>query len=149
MGDYFGAASARRIWTRAPNHAMVPNMDDTTHTTPRPIWPAMRRGLAKTCPNCGKASVFDGYLTLKPACPYCAQNLSHARADDGPAYLSILVTAKIMGTLMLFVYERFFLNPWAMAIIFSIGVSVMALYLLPRFKGMIVGIQWANRMHGF
>jgi uncharacterized protein (DUF983 family) len=36
-----------------------------------------------------------------------------------------------------------------MAVSFSIGVTVMALALLPRFKGMIVGIQWAKRMHGF
>ena len=93
--------------------------------------------------------MFDGYLKLRPACAACGEDLSHARADDGPAYLSILLTAKVMGTLQLFVYEMFQPSAWVMAGTFSVGVVAMALYLLPRFKGMIVGIQWAKRMHGF
>ena len=28
-------------------------------------------------------------------------------------------------------------------------VIAMALYPLPRFKGLIVGVQWAKRIHGF
>ena len=36
-----------------------------------------------------------------------------------------------------------------MAVSFSLGVVAMALFLLPRFKGLIVGVQWAKRMHGF
>jgi uncharacterized protein (DUF983 family) len=26
---------------------------------------------------------------------------------------------------------------------------VLALFLLPRMKGLIIGVQWAKRMHGF
>mgnify|MGYP001145680512 FL=1 len=115
----------------------------------RPVSPAIRRGLRGRCPCCGAGGLFDGYLTLRPSCPSCGEDLSHARADDGPAYLSILLTAKVMGTLQLFVYEIFQPSAWVMAVTFSIGVIAMALYLLPRFKGMIVGIQWAKRMHGF
>jgi len=119
------------------------------HPPERPLGPALRRGLARRCPQCGKGHVFDGYLTLRQACPACGEDLSHARADDGPAYLSILLTAKVMGTLQLVTYETFQPSPWVMAVTFSIGVIAMALYLLPRFKGMIVGIQWAKRMNGF
>ena len=115
----------------------------------RPAWPAIAKGLRRRCPSCGEGTLFDGYLKLRSTCPSCGEDLSHARADDGPAYLSILVTAKIMGTLMLFTYERIMLEPWVMAVAFSIGVTVMALYLLPRFKGLIVGVQWAKRMNGF
>ncbi|NKX43700.1 DUF983 domain-containing protein [Roseicyclus persicicus] len=115
----------------------------------RPAGPAIRRGLARRCPSCGEGALFQGYLTLAPACPACGEDLSHARADDGPAYLSILVTAKVMGTLMLVVYETFLPSPWVLASVFSVGVVAMALFLLPRFKGLIVGVQWAKRMHGF
>lgn len=115
----------------------------------RPAFPAIRRGLRGRCPNCGEGSLFDGYLKLRATCPACDEDLSHARADDGPAYLSILLTAKVMGTTQLLVYELWQPSPWVMAVSFSIGVIAMALYLLPRFKGMIVGIQWAKRMHGF
>lgn len=115
----------------------------------RPAGPAIRRGLRRRCPNCGKGHLFDGYLKLAPECAACGEDLSHARADDGPAYLSILVTAKVMGTLQLVTYEMFQPSAWVMAGTFSVGVIAMALYLLPRFKGLIVGVQWAKRMHGF
>ena len=115
----------------------------------RPAGPAIRRGLRRRCPSCGEGGLFDGYLALASACPACGEDLSHARADDGPAYLSILVTAKVMGTLQLLVYDMWQPAAWVMAVTFSIGVTAMALYLLPRFKGLIVGVQWAKRMHGF
>ncbi|MBF9051393.1 DUF983 domain-containing protein [Roseobacter sp. HKCCD9010] len=115
----------------------------------RPTWPAMRRGLRQRCPNCGEGTIFKSYLKLRPSCGTCGEDLSHARADDGPAYLTILVTAKILGTLMLFVFERWQPGPYVLAAVFSVGAILMSLYLLPRFKGMIVGIQWAKRMHGF
>ena len=38
---------------------------------------------------------------------------------------------------------------WVMAVGFSAGFTVLALYLLPRLKGMFVGFQWAKRLHGF
>jgi uncharacterized protein (DUF983 family) len=115
----------------------------------RPTGPALRRGLRQSCPSCGEGHLFDGYLKLRQTCPSCDEDLSHARADDGPAYLSILLTAKVMGTLQLVTYEMWQPSPWVMASTFSVGVVAMALYLLPRFKGMIVGIQWAKRMNGF
>ncbi|MEJ6394349.1 DUF983 domain-containing protein [Gymnodinialimonas sp. 2305UL16-5] len=115
----------------------------------RPTWPAMVNGLRHRCPSCGEGHLFDGYLKLRARCPSCDEDLSHARADDGPAYLSILVTAKVMGTAQLAAYQAFELEPWVSAVTFCIGVTVMALALLPRFKGMIVGIQWSKRMHGF
>ena len=109
----------------------------------------LKAGLPGRCPRCGKGRLFQGYLRLAPACPACGEDLSHARADDGPAYLSILLTAKVMGTLQLLTYDLLRPDPWVMAVVFSLGVVAMALYLLPRFKGLIVGIQWAKRMHGF
>jgi len=126
-----------------------PHPDTLSDAQDRPMGPALRRGLCRACPNCGEGHLFDGYLTLRQACPACGEDLSHARADDGPAYLAILLTAKVMGTLQLVVYEMWQPSPWVMAVTFSIGVIAMALYLLPRFKGMIVGIQWAKRMNGF
>ncbi|QBY02526.1 DUF983 domain-containing protein [Rhodophyticola sp. CCM32] len=115
----------------------------------RPVWPAIRRGLFQRCPNCGKGHLFQSYLKLRQSCESCGEDLSPARADDGPAYLTILVTAKLLGTLMLWVYTTWQPGPYLLSAMFSVGGVAMALYLLPRFKGMIVGIQWAKRMHGF
>ncbi len=36
-----------------------------------------------------------------------------------------------------------------MAVGFSVAFTALALFLLPRVKGMFVAIQWSKRMHGF
>ncbi|MEM1273379.1 MAG: DUF983 domain-containing protein [Pseudomonadota bacterium] len=127
----------------------VDTTQQETFPKDRPAWPAIRRGWRQRCPECGRGTLFDGYLKLRTECPICQADMTHARADDGPAYLSILITAKVMGPLMLWTYSAFQPDPVLLAAVFCVGVSAMALYLLPRLKGMIVGIQWAKRMHGF
>ena len=115
----------------------------------RPLWPAIQRGWRQRCPACGRGRLFRGYLKLRPSCALCGEDFSHARADDGPAYLAILITAKVVGTAMLAVYTAWPMDPLLLAVIFCVVATAMALYLLPRLKGVIVGIQWAKRMHGF
>jgi uncharacterized protein (DUF983 family) len=36
-----------------------------------------------------------------------------------------------------------------MALGFSAAFVALSLWLLPRLKGVFVGLQWAKRMHGF
>ncbi len=115
----------------------------------RPFWPAVRRGLRQCCPNCGEGKILFNYLKLRETCPHCEADLSHARADDGPAYLTILIVGKIMIGAMLHIYFSYRPEPWVMAVTFTLGATLLALYLLPRLKGAIVGVQWAKRMHGF
>lgn len=115
----------------------------------RPMKPAMWRGFRQKCPNCGEHHLFDGYLKVADECPACAEVLSHHRADDGPAYLTILIVAHLLGFGIHFVWVWFRPEPLVMATIFTVGSVALSLFLLPRLKGMIVGIQWAKRMHGF
>lgn len=114
-----------------------------------PLWPAALNGWRGKCPSCGKGPLLRSYLTLREECPVCGEDLSHARADDGPAYLTILVVGHIMAPLLLAFYAAFQPEPLVTASIFAVGTVALSLYLLPRLKGMIVGFQWAKRMHGF
>ena len=115
----------------------------------RPTKTAMMRGFRRRCPNCGEGHIFDGYLKVSDRCPVCKEDLTAQRADDGPAYLTILVVGHLMAPLIHIVFTRFRPEPLVLATIFMVGCTALSLYLLPRFKGMIVGIQWAKRMHGF
>lgn len=90
-----------------------------------------------------------GYLSVRNACPVCGESLHHHRADDGPAYLTILIVGHIMAPLILWAFTTFRPEPLVLAAIFSVGCVALSLYLLPRLKGTIVAIQWAKRMHGF
>ncbi len=115
----------------------------------RPTKPALLRGWRKRCPNCGDGALFDGYLKVHDSCGTCGQELHHHRADDGPAYLTILLVAHIIGFAIHIMWVQLRPDPLVMATTLAVGAVVLSLLLLPRMKGMIVGIQWARRMHGF
>jgi len=117
--------------------------------TEREIKPAIWNGLRRRCPQCGDGALFDGYLKIVDQCPSCQEDLHHHRADDGPAYLTILIVAHILGFGMHIMWVHFRPDPFVMATILTVGAVALSLYLLPRLKGMIVAIQWAKRMHGF
>ena len=90
-----------------------------------------------------------GYLKVRDACPVCNETLSHQRADDGPAYLTILIVGHIMAPAIIWAFTTFRPDPLVLATVFSVGCVALSLYLLPRLKGAIVGLQWAKKMHGF
>lgn len=115
----------------------------------RPSWPAVRRGFLRRCPHCGEGRLFDGYLKVTDSCAACGEVLRHHRADDGPAYLTILVVGHILGFAMHFIWVQFRPEPLVFATILTVFAVGLSLWLLPRFKGAIVGFQWARRMHGF
>jgi len=129
-------------------------MIEGTHPTPaaeaeRDARTAVRRGWSRRCPACGEGALMDGFLTVRRECPACGTELHHHRADDGPAWATILITGHIMAPLMLFVFVEYRPEAWAMALGFSVAFVALSLYLLPRLKGVFVGLQWAKRMHGF
>ena len=115
----------------------------------RPMRPAMLRGWRRRCPQCGAGQMLRGYLQVRESCPVCGEELHHHRADDGPAYLTILLVSHLGAPLLLAIYMLYRPSPMSMFIGFSLGAIVLSLALLPRIKGAFIGFQWARRMHGF
>lgn len=110
---------------------------------------AMQRGWRCKCPKCGSGPLLRSYLKVNDTCSVCRQDLTHHRADDGPAYLTILIVGHLMAPLLHFTFVTWRPEPLTMFTIFSVGCVGLSLYLLPRLKGAIVGYQWARRMGGF
>jgi len=115
----------------------------------RPIKQALLRGFKCKCPNCGNGPMLRDYLKVRDECPVCGEELFHQRADDGPAWATIIISGHILAPLMLIVYTAFRPEGWVMALGFSVVFLALALFLLPRLKGMFVALQWSRRMHGF
>jgi uncharacterized protein (DUF983 family) len=115
----------------------------------RPLKPALLRGWRRRCPNCGSGPLLKGYLKVRDSCPVCNEPMYHQRADDGPAYLTILIVGHLMAPLILVVFTKYRPDPMTLAAVFSVGTVALSLYLLPRLKGAMVALQWAKRMHGF
>lgn len=120
-----------------------------TDAVDRPLRRALSRGWRRRCPNCGAGPMMNGYLKVRDHCPACGQELAHHRADDGPAYLTILIVGHLMAPALLISFVEFRPDPLVLGTIFSIGTVALSLYLLPRIKGVFIALQWAKRMHGF
>jgi uncharacterized protein (DUF983 family) len=118
-------------------------------STDRPLKPAILRGVRLKCPNCGAGPLMKSFLKTRDTCAVCGEELFHHRADDGPAYLTIMVSGHLLAPMLLIVFTTFRPDPLLMAIGFVSVFVTLALFLLPRFKGLFVAIQWAKRMHGF
>ncbi|MFV0514902.1 MAG: DUF983 domain-containing protein [Jhaorihella sp.] len=126
---------------------------DTARAAPgsgdRPLGRALLRGFRLRCPGCGKGRMLHSYIKVRDVCPACAEELLHHRADDGPAYLTILIVGHLVAPLLLVVFEVWRPEPLVLFGIFAVGCLLLSLYLLPRLKGAVVAFQWARRMHGF
>jgi len=115
----------------------------------RSLKQAVWRGWRGRCPNCGGGAIIKGYLGTRRTCQVCREPLYHHRADDGPAYLTILIVGHLMAPLLHIVFVQFRPEPLTLFTVFAVGCIGLSLYLLPRLKGAIIGFQWARRMHGF
>lgn len=93
--------------------------------------------------------MMTGYLRVRENCPHCGEALHHHRADDGPAWLTILIVSKLVMSLYLAVWKAFEPSPLVMIALCWAVVLVLSLWLLPRIKGAMVALQWSRRMHGF
>ncbi len=111
---------------------------------------AIRRGFACRCPRCGEGKLYRKYLKVVDACEVCGEDMTHQRADDAPAYITMFVVGHFIVAGIVAAEEW-----WPNSPIFlpALGWSAMAalasLWLLPRIKGALIGYQWAMRMHGF
>ncbi len=115
-------------------------MPATARRSPRD---GLVRGLRRKCPNCGTGSLFAGYLRVAQTCADCGHDNGHYRADDGPAYVTILLVGHVIIAPVLlfpFVWET---SPWivAPALLGAVGAATLA--VLPFIKGGFIGLLWS------
>lgn len=115
----------------------------------RRLRPAMLRGWRGRCPECGGGPIFGGYLKVRERCPACGEALHHHRADDLPAWLTIVIVGHL-GAFGFFHVEMAWQPPmWVHWAVWPALVVGLSMWLLPHIKGAVVAMQWALRMHGF
>ena len=114
----------------------------------RPRLAGMLRGLAARCPNCGKGKLFRAYLKPVDSCEVCAHELGRYRADDGPAYFTILIIGHLVVAPLLLFPWIWQASPWLTIPAAVIPLTALTLFLLPRIKGAFIGLLWSHRAHG-
>jgi uncharacterized protein (DUF983 family) len=104
---------------------------------------ALKRGFRHRCPNCGEGPLYSAYLKVVDACSGCGAPLGQYRADDGPAYFTILLVGHLVVAPMLAVYF-FWRAPVAVVLPLALVVlAVITLVILPRVKGVLVALLYS------
>jgi uncharacterized protein (DUF983 family) len=121
----------------------------TAETENRELLKAVWNGLRCRCPKCGEGKLFRAYLKVNDSCPNCGEELFHHRADDMPPYIAIIIVGHIIVGLMLHLEMEYAIQPIWYVVTMVPAALILPLVMLPSIKGAVVGLQWANRMHGF
>jgi uncharacterized protein (DUF983 family) len=123
-------------------------MKDLGPEAKRDTWLAVKRGLRLCCPACGHGRLFTGYLRQAEGCQRCGERTGDIRADDGPAWATILVVGHIVSPVFFIFATRNTSAPWLPLALVAGLVVGLSLLLLPRMKGAFVGLIWASRATG-
>jgi uncharacterized protein (DUF983 family) len=115
----------------------------------RSVGRAVWNGMKLRCPHCGKGHLFRSYLKVADRCEVCGEELFHHRADDLPPYLAIVIVGHLIVGVMLELQFHYEIAPWVYMVTAVPAALILPLLMLPSIKGAVVGLQWANRMHGF
>ncbi len=103
---------------------------------------AILRGFTGRCPNCGSGKLFRAFLKPVDHCSSCNEAFGHIRADDGPAWLTILITGHLVVPLIFMVEQRTSWPEWVAMSFWPALVAILVLVLLPRSKGVFIAAIW-------
>lgn len=113
---------------------------------PVPRLTAMVRGARRRCPRCAAGSLFRGYVTPAANCPVCALDLTRYRADDAPAYFTILIVGHVIVSGMLALEMARHPAVWVHLVLWVPLTLILTFALLPRVKGALIGLLWSLGM---
>jgi uncharacterized protein (DUF983 family) len=108
-----------------------------------PLIPSVLRGVKGRCPACGQGKLFRKYLKVAGHCPQCDHDLARYPADDGPAYVTVLLVGHlIIAPLLLFPII------WKAPAMYSVPIvlatlTVVTLVALSYIKGGWIGLMYA------
>ena len=106
------------------------------------------RGIQKRCPKCGIGAVLTGYLKPASSCSHCGEDFSHISADDGPAWLTLLIVGHAIVPLMLVFGRDNAIPAWFSITSLTLITLVGVYFILPRAKGAFIALIWVTGATG-
>ncbi len=116
-------------------------MTATPSSPPIPI----SRGLRGRCPRCGDGHLFQGFLTVRPACEKCGLDYSFADAGDGPAVFVILIGGAIVVFAALMTEVVYQPPYWLHAALWLPLILAVTLLPLRMVKGLLIALQYHHK----
>jgi uncharacterized protein (DUF983 family) len=116
-------------------------MTEQTSTDKLPIG----RGLRGRCPRCAKGPLFQGFLSLRPACEHCGLDYTFADAGDGPAVFVILIGGGIVVFAALLTEVVYQPPYWLHAALWLPLILIVTLVPLRLIKGLLIALQYHHK----
>ncbi|PCJ02633.1 MAG: hypothetical protein COB14_01350 [Alphaproteobacteria bacterium] len=102
----------------------------------------LKRGACGKCPACGIGRMLHNYIAPLEKCTYCNLTFAPLRADDGPAWVTILITGHLSMPFVFWLLDQK-LNNTTLEIIYALAfILLLSALILPRAKGVFMAIIW-------
>jgi uncharacterized protein (DUF983 family) len=98
------------------------------------------------CPRCGEGRIFDGLLTVRPACPSCGLDLSAEDAGDGPAVFLILILGAVAVGIAAWMEIEFSPPIWVHLLVLTPVILGGAIALLRPLKAGMIALQYRHNL---
>ena len=112
-----------------------------------PVSP-LTAALSCRCPRCGEGKLYDGLLSVAPACARCGLDLRAEDAGDGPAVFVVLLLGAVTVLLAILVEIAFAPPLWLHAVLWTPLVIGGAILLLRPLKAGLIALQYRHRHLG-
>ncbi len=103
------------------------------------------RGLACKCPRCGEGKLYQGFLTLRPACEACGLDYGFIDAGDGPAVFIIMIAGFIVVGSALIVEVKYQPPFWVHAVLWTPLILLTTLLPLRSMKALLIALQFHHK----
>jgi uncharacterized protein (DUF983 family) len=123
----------------------VPSVDPRPDRSHIGFMEALKRGFRRRCPACGAGRLFAGYLTMSERCNACGIDFEPCRADDAPAYFTILLVGHIIVPGILITEQLYQPAVWLQLAAWLPLTLLATLGMLPYIKGATIGAVWRSR----
>ncbi len=111
---------------------------------PNPGINPWKAGLSGTCPRCGEAPVFAGFLKLADRCDACGLDYTRFNTADGPAFFAMSFVGILVGFAALLVEVAYAPPVWVHMLIWLPLILILSLVLLRPLKGVMVALQYRH-----
>lgn len=115
------------------------------YDTPVSVYQSAIRGIACKCPRCGRGKLYQGFLTLRPACERCGLDCAFIDAGDGPAVFVILIAGFIVVAAALIVEVKYQPPFWVHAALWIPLVLAVTLWPLRAVKSLLIALQFHHK----
>ena len=112
---------------------------------PQPLSTTLRRGWQGRCPNCGGGPLLRPDLHLHTRCPACHEPLPVAHLTRPALFLTLALAVALSvlghGAALHLIRP----TPVTLLTTFGVATAALALFLLPRLRGLLLALRWSHR----